>query len=89
MIQARASAKQSRYAIQIFGSGIPNMIEHLLVNPCELSATGEPSEWQVPYLKKIKKNENEYRRTSGSESLERDIRIYLIRRSVSSHINLF
>jgi hypothetical protein len=68
---------QSRYAIQICGSGIPSMNKHLLVNPCELSATGEPAGKQVPYLK-IKKKANACRRTLWDVSSKRDIQIYLV-----------
>ena len=78
MTQASARAMQSRYAIQICGSGIPSMNKHLLVYPCELSATGEPAGKQVPYLK-IKKKANECRTTLSGVSSKRNIRMYLVK----------
>lgn len=69
---------QSRYAIHICGSGIPNTNEHLLVKPHDFPLQGNRLNKLVPYRKK-KKKANDFRASDLIASCERDIQVYLIR----------
>jgi hypothetical protein len=55
MIQASARAMQSRYAIHICGSGIPNTNKHLLVKPHDFPLLGNRLNCWSPIERKRKR----------------------------------